>query len=382
MPRLVPRLKQALKNPDKDFLMRVGGTPARSPHHVRPSHDALVAGQLLERPKPNLSAKRQKSILLDAVNPITQPKTFKMKKIHARTADGIPGKLDKQPALTALECQKHQMLSSPLRYCMLSAKHYHSDFLLRLSTSSMQDDHGKSRIFLLPDGLEHPKYRSLNVTRGSYIILWKDALEEFIEAGTHRRIHPSVEVHSLISEQIQTQLERRLVQECELLLGQYLALPRELRAVESSPLVRALTDAELEQLDKGPQFLNEPAPVAVVNFSPSEASQAVATFMPLAPSPPPEFDLHDSILSPHEVPIYRTDRFISPETRSTVQEALQSLTGSPSPSSTSPVPQAFLIRSPTALWDHKIYAAPIAIALWRLRLWHGEGWLTPPAHVP
>jgi hypothetical protein len=47
----------------------------------------------------------------------------------------------------------------------------------------MQDEKGRTRMYLLPDGLESPKFRRKQSGRGSYIILWKDALDEFTSYG-------------------------------------------------------------------------------------------------------------------------------------------------------------------------------------------------------
>ena len=60
-----------------------------------------------------------------------------------------------------------------------------ADFLLRLSTSEMESTSTKSqtRVFLLPDGLEHPLFRKTTSGRGNYILCWKDALHELTDRG-------------------------------------------------------------------------------------------------------------------------------------------------------------------------------------------------------
>lgn len=63
------------------------------------------------------------------------------------------------------------------------------DFLLRLSTSQVQDEKGKSRTYLLPDGLLHPKFKAKRVNHGHYVVLWKDALIELTyRGGSHSRL--------------------------------------------------------------------------------------------------------------------------------------------------------------------------------------------------
>ena len=87
MPRLVPRLVQALKNPETDFLMRPG--PSRLPEAGSSARRTKKVSRLDQRldglaplTRPNFTAKgRDKSILLDESNPILHPDAFRMRRV-------------------------------------------------------------------------------------------------------------------------------------------------------------------------------------------------------------------------------------------------------------------------------------------------------------
>lgn len=59
-----------------------------------------------------------------------------------------------------------------------------TDFLIRLSPMRIPTPRlSREAQSLVPDGLEHPKYKSRRAYTGNYIICWKDAIEHLAERG-------------------------------------------------------------------------------------------------------------------------------------------------------------------------------------------------------
>jgi hypothetical protein len=59
------------------------------------------------------------------------------------------------------------------------------DFLVRLAPMRIPSPRmARQAQSLVPDGLEHPKYKSRRSYNGAYIICWKYALEQLAERGT------------------------------------------------------------------------------------------------------------------------------------------------------------------------------------------------------
>lgn len=111
MPRLVPRLVKALSNPEGDFLMRPG---AKSSFKLLPessvSTPVTAARPVRRREIPDYSTRRTKSILLDTVNPVSNPRTFKTKKADEtkRHNPGGSEMLDEGERLAYTESLKQQ----------------------------------------------------------------------------------------------------------------------------------------------------------------------------------------------------------------------------------------------------------------------------------
>jgi hypothetical protein len=64
-----------------------------------------------------------------------------------------------------------------------------TDFLIRLSIkqlpSSRRQTGSKRPVYtLVPDGLQHPKFKGLDSLRGHYIVCRRDAIQKFIKRGT------------------------------------------------------------------------------------------------------------------------------------------------------------------------------------------------------
>jgi hypothetical protein len=292
---------------------------------------------------------------------------------------------------------------------------------LRLSTSQLKKDSGTIVTYLLPDGLEHPKFRAISVGRGSYIILWKDALNELTRRGKflsllagphllidygrysgmkggHRRIHRSAEAHGLLGDQVMYQLQERVLQELELVFEKYARLQRD---SWSDHIVHQLSGHEVEDLTKQSRRVLSEDTLAIITFPadsdiPVDAplppmalllsASATLTTMPML-SPLGEF--HDDLLPPHRLPVYNGGRLFPDISRrnslrswleklSAPAEAIESkVTNQRRTGDAAKTETAFVIRNPRQILERGVDMVPPAIALWRIRLWDGEGWHAP-----
>lgn len=237
-------------------------------------------------------------------------------------------------------------------------------------------------------------------------------------SGGHRRIHRSAEAHALLAQQVEDQLQERILQELELLLDKLKALPKLVRHRPSTEIVRVLADSEYEQLRNGQVALDGKDNLAIIALpepldatSPATQIQENTPFAGLASSgapaqssklPRPDLSQLDNnnLLPSHMVPIYQVDR-LCPSSDNARQSSLltsleklarlQSTPQNPHPATqqdadsphapiriASSSGHAYLIRNPHQLVSCGVDAAPLAIALWRMRLWNGEGWKSTP----
>lgn len=226
--------------------------------------------------------------------------------------------------------------------------------------------------------------------------------------GGQRRIHHTAEAHDLLVEQIEHQLRHRVVQELELLLSRYMALPKHLRTSKSSCLVRPLTKSELSDLKQHATLATDTETTAAIFFSQTpqpecltsnQLLESLAFFVGPINNEAPTFrasslTAESNLLQPPRIPVYRARRLFPDHTqRDIVRSWLEKL--SPRVSLRQPdendVPvlnsdlgkdsthldTAYLIRNPRTMLESNIDTTSLAIALWRMRLWDGEGWAPP-----
>jgi len=99
-----------------------------------------------------------------------------------------------------------RMLSTPIRKCAQSSRYLpagmspllyastrptdqsiHSDFLIRLSVKRLPSPRpGSNRPMytLVPDGVQHPKFKGLDSRKGHYVVCRRAAMQEFEKRGT------------------------------------------------------------------------------------------------------------------------------------------------------------------------------------------------------
>lgn len=216
--------------------------------------------------------------------------------------------------------------------------------------------------------------------------------------GGHRRIHRFAEAHGLLGDQVMYQLQERVLQELELVFEKYARLQR-----DSWPdhIVHQLSGHEVEDLTKQSRRALGEDTLAIITFPtdsdiPVDAplppmalllsASATLTTMPML-SPLGEF--HDDLLPPHRLPVYNGGRlFPDPSRRNALRSWLEKLSA-PAEAIKSKVTNqrgtrdaaktetAFVIRNPRQLLECGVDMVPSAIALWRIRLWDGEGWHAP-----
>ncbi|KAF8341449.1 uncharacterized protein EI90DRAFT_3150563 [Cantharellus anzutake] len=313
------------------------------------------------------------------------------------------------------------MLASPLRRCNLTTKRLPSDFLIRLSTSSLKSENGVERVYLLPDGLLHPKYRPRVSGHGGYVLCWKDALKELAHTRAYKRIHSTAIAHSLLSDQVGHQLRTRAIQELELLVEGFSYFRRFcFTSLQLWPsLVHRLTRSEwLKFRRKGIIPLDDPNIVAIIVLPkvpkpnpddsglpdmPASSDTLIAdtganiTNRPIASLHPllPSGSGHpDSQGAPRLVPVYNgVSLFPSRDqrlafrillqkqfsTENSIRRIEQSFRTEPvdsvqPPSQTSKFSDAFVLRSSSLDSRAVPDITSLAVACWRIRLWEGEGW--------
>lgn len=215
-------------------------------------------------------------------------------------------------------------------------------------------------------------------------------------------MHPTSEAHDMLVEQVQNQLEERVVQELEIACRQYISLPVSLRAL-STGLVRALTDEEAQDMLSKSRLPDDTAQVAMVVFddekvedsppdsSPPPSPGPFATLLPVHPplttptltaSSSSVNYQKDELLPPQRVPIYRASRIFGDlahrESARHWLDRFATKSISPAPKSGEDVGRkpstAYLLSNPLAMIENKVDVSGVAIALWRLRLWDGDGW--------
>lgn len=316
-----------------------------------------------------------------------------------------------------------RMLSTPIRRCSLSSRYLPSDFMVRLSVKRLPSPRTGSKrpsYTLVPDGLHHPKFKGLDSRKGHYVVCRRAAMQEFDRRGTYRRIlSATTRLSSSLPEYIGHLLRLRILQELELLADRLQARPQ---CAAASPLLRRLTWKELSAIRAGkPVQDGDAAAILVVpplNRDPATRERPLPNASPLPellsdqptmfkrdPLPlstmchalsPGDYQGFPDVVTPMKVPLYngvslfpsRTQRAAlhgwlckllmierrarwrqhGPESTSERDNG-RSVAHSPN-CSASP---AFLLLSGagTVL---RADTVPLAIALWRLRMWEDGSW--------
>ncbi|KAJ6629142.1 hypothetical protein B0H10DRAFT_2428536 [Mycena sp. CBHHK59/15] len=202
-----------------------------------------------------------------------------------------------------------RMLASPIRQCILTDRYLPMDFMIRLApmqlvrppTTAVARSNVHKSLVLLPDGLQHPRFKVRRSGKGAYLVCWKDSLELIITRGKYKRLSPNLTAHPRLVEQVSHLLRLRVLQELQLVAEQLEAQYRDRRHVDAlplkphPPLIRRLTRAEWAEM-RSTGIIPFPGAMAVlvvppVNRNPTTKTrpdtQDAMSPAPLAPSMPP-----------------------------------------------------------------------------------------------
>ncbi|KAH8118611.1 hypothetical protein DFH11DRAFT_1568334 [Phellopilus nigrolimitatus] len=416
MPRLLPRLLKSLEN--------------------RPLAQSEYRGPLVElrrrrrrslwKPLPNsadasFSFGRKQSILLDENNVLmspgdytrhkTLPPAVKLQKAHR----GVAVDHDITREMSEEERQWWsspylRMLSTPIRRCSMSNRHIPSDFLIRLTVLKSPPSHGvAAETHIVPDGLLHPRFTNRMFGFGYYIVCWKDAVASMLDRGLYRKFAPNISAHSLFLTQIEHQLRLRVLQELDMLAARLLNEPRR---SDNDVVLRRLTRSEwatvkdtgripwegaafvliVPPVNRDVQTGQRPQPDSGNSNLPSVDVQLETPSGKELP-PLPHYSAYDEQIEflsdnhlPHSrVPLYNgLPLFPSRTQRAALHEKLcrvldlekrdsQKKRKYKKGLSREEDSHAFVVFS-SAHTVVRADSVPLAIALWRIRMWEGEGW--------
>ncbi|KAG8218782.1 hypothetical protein J3R82DRAFT_4457 [Butyriboletus roseoflavus] len=192
MPRLLPRLLKALQETPL--------THSNSKRVARSQDVGSRKSKSLYRPVtvslPSFHpAGRTRSILLDE-NPVTDKRVFARHKrlpprVHLGPRPVVHGEHDVPREMTTKEREWWsspylRMLATPLRQCTISKRYLPNDFLVRLAVLRLPTtQNARMTEVLMPDGLEHPKYKRRKARVTVYVPCWKDAVETMRSPGDY-----------------------------------------------------------------------------------------------------------------------------------------------------------------------------------------------------
>ncbi|EJU06588.1 hypothetical protein DACRYDRAFT_103533 [Dacryopinax primogenitus] len=366
---------------------------------------------------PNFSAEgRKSSILLDEPNPILNPELFRITKGTHNAFDGIDLEKtglpeEKTADLSALLQEDTfdqdpflKMLSSPLRRETISSRYLPTDFMIRLRLArpaSMEN-----LLYWYPVSSSYDRATQDESVGGSwYIVCWKEAMDFFrLRHGKKppMAVPESARAHRFLSEQVYETLQLAVLEELEE-LRKRIGNPSD----TYRPLVRRLTRNELRALRNG-EKVDLPDAAAVImaakvnprnkalaqadESAPStshEPAVSIETQRPKLPVATMVYTSPDIGLPRRPVPICNSI-ILFPEVDK--RQELLSLLGNilkiernakgragDAPSSGKQSDEgekashAYLINLDRSA-SRRASTVPLLIALWRMRLWHGQGW--------
>ncbi|KAI0650601.1 hypothetical protein C8Q79DRAFT_395064 [Trametes meyenii] len=339
-----------------------------------------------------------------------------------------------------------RMLGSPLRQCLHTNWLLPRDLLIRMTPMLLPGSPSeRPKCAFLPDGLEHPSFRRSVGGRSGYILCSKGAVRSAKEKGSYQRFMPDgvlpTNMHSLILQQIGHTLRVRVIQELELLARSLFRRRRSAKPGERS-LLRRLTRAEWKEIqttgiipfenavavlvvpppNKDPDAKMRPVPEPTSLPSAEEfAPRSLPKSFPMSVMHPTakgetllRTDEFPGTLPASRVPLYnglslfpsrtqraalhlalgevlraeRTMRF----TKATPKQAPshEDLSGhiTPRPKGDQKASHAILVCSDEQTLS-KGDTVPLAIALWRIRIWEGDmdedlcvDWMKDPSPTP
>ncbi|KAH9939889.1 hypothetical protein B0H21DRAFT_28383 [Amylocystis lapponica] len=325
-----------------------------------------------------------------------------------------------------------RMLASPMRLCILTNRYLPKAFMFRLSLMRLPALRlGRPMLTVLPDGLEHPDFATRQTGGGHYAVCWKEGCRQLLERTIYKHLTADTGMHSRIVEHVATLLRVRVLQELHVLAEH---LQRRPRGALDAPLLRRLTRIEWRKIrasgvipyenavavlvvpplnrDRETKARTEPSMSAL----PVEDGQPAQSTRPLPPPstlhptdgemtdefedelpdvfPRPQVPLYNSLTlfpsRPHRAALHAgLLRLLDVERRARFAEGARLAATNGQISRTHQSDEVSAGKSPWVRGDNKGSHAflvcsdadtvlradtvPLAIALWRLRMWEGGG---------
>ncbi|KAI0775973.1 hypothetical protein BD413DRAFT_610674 [Trametes elegans] len=318
-----------------------------------------------------------------------------------------------------------RILGSPLRECFQTGWLLPRELLIRMAPMLLPTaPHEKRKCAFLPDGLEHPSSRPVKGGQSHYLLCYSPVLDLVRERGGYKRFTPEgvglMTMHPLVTHQVGHLLRVRVLHELQL-LARRLLHRRHLAKPDEPPLLRRLTRAEWKEIRTTGVVPFKNA-VAVLIVPPPNRSVETGTrptpYVATTPNPdalragdlpkslplsvlhptaedewwPEDEDLPGSV-PPARVPLYNgVTLFPAPTQRAALHRALGEVLQAER-TSRLVTNSAASEGAPRSAWtpakgdqkaSHAILVCsdektllradtvPLAIALWRIRLWEGD----------
>ncbi|KIK65415.1 hypothetical protein GYMLUDRAFT_219430 [Collybiopsis luxurians FD-317 M1] len=429
MPRLIPRL-----------IRRLEASPTTTSFDPFTLDNIRFRGKSLRKPLPAVPSfhpsQYTQSLLLSPNNPVTSSRNYiRHKSLPPRVnlpRHAKPRKNTYDRPRTMTEEERRwwaspylRMLSTPIRSCMQTERVLPSAFLIRLGIFQAPSDkelgpfslNATPPAVLMPDGLEHPKFRGRKSGKAGYFLCWKDLIEPMNESGTFKRTTWNIRIPSSLQAQIRHLLRLRVLQELRLVVD---ALRYRPLSLANNTLVRKLTRTEWKNFKSSGVIPVKNAMAVIVvpplNRNPETKERPKGSMSPFPPpqdlaASPPQFKhaplpmctLHptsdheeelpkDVHLSQSRVPFYNgVYLFPNPEQRAMLRSLLNRILAISRrqnlKKSNSAIPggedddsevdkhasHAYVLMSDerTALTADM---AGVGVALWRIPMFEGMGW--------
>ncbi|KAF9263551.1 hypothetical protein L218DRAFT_321796 [Marasmius fiardii PR-910] len=417
MPRILPRL-----------LKKLAEKPPQPYEQFK--HDSFRVKKISLR-KPVLPAPSfkpedyQKSILLSLHNPVVNsdeyihhkslpPRKRVGKRVNVKEhGHNIPRNMSREERQW-WSSPYLRMLASPIRRCYVTGQYLPSDFLIRLSIMKLPSPeplrfiHPNIRppTLLVPDGLQHPKFKARRSGTAIYISCTSTALRMMKARGVHTRFN--ADLHQLLGEQIRHLLRLRVLQELKLVYEQVRFRPK---WMANQTLIRRLTQNEWKEfqtsgtiaiehvlailvvppVNRDPKTKSRPEP-SMSSEPPSQVSnkptqdapsRPVSVLHPASSSDPQLLPNGLEPLAAHQIPLYHGGAlFPEPSQRAALHKFLSDILAveararyhTTAKGRTGEKPShAFVLLSNEETIQHADIAA-VGIALWRIRMFEGLGW--------
>jgi len=258
------------------------------------------------------------------------------------------------------------------------------------------DDH-PGGLFLTPNHILHPHHSSPKLGKGLWVTCHRGVMERLQKPGPHMGAIaqiPGLNVYPRILGQVEDQLRQRVLQEALLLRDR----------LETAPGGSNIATEHRSRLESGVKSVFEKlsdVDASVVRGGSGDVGGRIVALLDMAEDPivgQSDNALHRAPLVSRSagppIPLYRTSTLL-PEQRSEIAAVFNAVAGLVKPEPSDPRPAEDIKQSSPSIFalsayppamlqldtgrvgvhdDPGLVGIPLAVALWRLRCWFGEGW--------